>query len=293
MKVNRLKGDNMNAPLKWHGAKFYMAARIIKRMPPHLSYIEPYFGSGQVLFARDPKDRRLWWTGRTSDSRVPDGVIEVANDLHSNLMNFYSVLKDANTFQALQHRLTLTQHSEDEWRAAVRLLAQLDGDPVVRAAAFFTCVRQSLSGRMDAYAPVGRTRLRGGREEGVNAWWSAIDGLPEAHRRLQDVRVLNRPALEVIQSEDTRESFCYCDPTYVHATRTATKVYDHEMSEKDHRELLDTLRNCKGKVILSGYANDLYDHVLRDWNRESFDRPNNAAGGKRKRRMIEVLWCNF
>jgi DNA adenine methylase len=138
-----------------------------------------------------------------------------------------------------------------------------------------------------------RTRLRGGRNDGVNAWWNAIDGLEAVHHRLRDVKVLNRPALDVIRSEDTKATFFYCDPPYYHPTRTATEVYDHEMTERDHRELLDVLRTCKGKVILSGYANDLYDGMLARWRRETLDRPNNAASGKTKRRMTEVLWCNF
>jgi DNA adenine methylase len=283
----------MNAPLKWHGGKVYMAGRIIERMPPHLHYVEPFFGSGQVLFARDPKDRRLWWTERTSDGRIPDGVSEVINDLHGDLMNFYAVLKDPDGFPQLERRLSLTLHSEDEWNAAQRLLAQADGDRVERAAALFTFCRQSLSGRMDTFAPTVRTRLRGGRNDGVNAWWGSIDGLEAVHRRLQDVKVLNRPALDAIQSEDTPATFFYLDPPYYHGTRTATEVYDHEMSERDHRELLDVLLACKGKVILSGYANDLYDGVLARWTREEFDLPNNAASGKTKRRMAEMLWRNF
>src|SRR5215471_8430104 len=85
----------------------------------------------------------------------------------------------------------------------------------------------------------------------------------------------------------------YCDPPYYHPTRTAPKVYDHEMTEGEHRELLAVLRSSKGKVILSGYANDLYDGVLTDWNRHTFELANHAASGKTKRRMVEVLWCNF
>ena len=287
------KGDIVNAPLKWHGGKVYLAARIIERMPPHLHYVEPFFGSGQVLFARDPKDRRLWWTERTSDGRIPDGVSEVINDLHGDLMNFYAVLKDPDGFPQLERRLSLTLHSEDEWNAAQRLLAQADGDRVERAAALFTFCRQSLSGRMDTFAPTVRTRLRGGRNDGVNAWWGAIEGLEAVHRRLRDVKILNRSALDVIRSEDTPATLFYCDPPYYHATRTATEVYDHEMTERDHRDLLDVLLACKGKVILSGYANDLYDGVLARWTREEFDLPNNAASGKTKRRMAEMLWRNF
>ncbi len=44
----------MNRPLKWYGGKHYLAKQIIELMPPHLHYVEPYFGGGAVLFARDP-----------------------------------------------------------------------------------------------------------------------------------------------------------------------------------------------------------------------------------------------
>ena len=76
----------LTPPLKWHGGKHYVAPRVIELMPPHLHYVEPYFGGGQVLFARDVADRRLWWTGLTSDGRKPDGVSEVINDAGSASM---------------------------------------------------------------------------------------------------------------------------------------------------------------------------------------------------------------
>jgi DNA adenine methylase len=84
-----------------------------------------------------------------------------------------------------------------------------------------------------------------------------------------------------------------CDPPYLHATRASTDTYVHEMGEADHRELLDVLLACKGKVMLSGYPSALYDQVLAGWTRYTFDLPNHAAGGKRKARETEVLWCNF
>jgi DNA adenine methylase len=284
---------DLTSPLKWHGGKRYMTEHILELMPPHLHYVEPYFGGGQVLFARDPADRRLWWPGLTSDGRKADGVFEVVNDLHADLMNFYAVLKDPAAFEQLRHRLELTLHSEAEWEAARGLLAEQGGDPVARAAALFTVCRQSLSGRMKGFAPTVRTRLRGGRNDGVNAWWNAVEGLRAAHERLGDVKVFNRPALDVIRSEDTPATLFYCDPPYLPETRTAPKVYALEMTWEDHQGLFNALRAVKGKVMLSGYANELYDTALSSWNRHTFELPNNAAGGRRKRRMTECLWCNF
>jgi DNA adenine methylase len=262
-------------------------------MPRHLHYVEPYFGGGQVFFLRDPRDPRLWWDGPTSDGSKVNGVSEVINDIDGDLMNFYAVLKDPELFARLQDLLDLTLFSEAEWRAAGELISGASGDRVRRAAALFTYVRQSMSGRRDTFAPAVRTRLRGGRNDGVNAWWGAVDQLRAVHQRLRNARIICRPALDVIDSEDTPGTLFYLDPPYLHETRTATEVYQFEMTEGDHRELLDRLPSVKGKVILSGYPSRLYDAALADWTRDTFDLPNNAAGGKSKDRKTEVLWCNF
>lgn len=65
------------------------------------------------------------------------------------------------------------------------------------------------------------------------------------------------------------------------------------MTEAQHQDLLTTLVACKGKVMLSGYPSSLYVRTLKSWTRHTFELPNNAAGGETKRRMTEVLWCNF
>jgi len=263
-------------------------------MPPHLNYVEPYFGSGQVLFRRDPGDRRLWWTGLDSDGRVPRGVSEVVNDLDGNLMNFYRVLKDRGLWEELKHRLDLTLVSEEEFRDANDLLAGTDGDPVERAAALFVQVRQSRQALRKDFATPSDSRLRGGRQEAVNSWWSAVDGLEDAHRRIQDVMVLCRPALDVIRQWDLPHTLFYLDPPYVAKTRTARKAYGRfEMTEGEHRELLDLLRSVKSKVILSGYPSALYDDALSSWTRHTADVPNYASAKKRKDRETEVLWCSF
>ena len=38
----------MNTLLNYPGAKWGMAAEIVSLMPPHRSYLEPFFGSGAV-----------------------------------------------------------------------------------------------------------------------------------------------------------------------------------------------------------------------------------------------------
>jgi DNA adenine methylase len=105
--------------------------------------------------------------------------------------------------------------------------------------------------------------------------------------------VENRPAVELVRKEDTSGTLFYCDPPYLHETRTATAAYSFEMTEADHRELLDQLLACKGKVMLSGYPSRLYDEMLSGWTRHEFDLANHASGKRKKDRETECLWCNF
>ena len=105
--------------------------------------------------------------------------------------------------------------------------------------------------------------------------------------------VLNEPALEVIRREDGENTLFYLDPPYLHETRAATATYKHEMTADDHRELVATIKQCRGKVVLSGYPSLLYAEELVGWRRRDFQIDNKAAGGKTKREMTEAVWMNY
>jgi DNA adenine methylase len=87
----------------------------------------------------------------------------------------------------------------------------------------------------------------------------------------------------------------YLDPPYLHETRATTSDYAHEMTVDQHTELLNLLGGIRGRFLLSGYRSRLYDEAANafGWTRHNFELPNNAAGGKKKRRMTECVWTNF
>lgn len=264
--------SRVSPPLKWHGGKYYLARQIVALMPPHLHYVEPFAGGLSVLLAKKP-----------------EGISEVVNDLNGGLSNFWKVLQSEEQFARFHRILEAVPFSQVEWEDA----AEERTDEVDRAVRFFIRCRQSLAGRMDVFAPLSKTRTRRGMNEQASAWISAVDSLPLVHARLRRVSILNRDALEVIRQEDTPKTLFYLDPPYLAETRTADDVYTHEMGEKAHVELLGAIRKCKGQVMLSGYPSELYDKELHDWTRREFALPNQAASGKQKRRMIEVVWSNF
>jgi DNA adenine methylase len=257
-------------------------------MPRHLHYVEPFAGGLAVLLARDPADPRLW-AGDTGGTR---GVSEVVNDLDGRLTNFYRVLQDLGMFEHFRRRVQAMQLNRREWEAARD--RQPSGDPVTDAVAFFVLCRQSRSGLMKTFTPLTRSRTRRGMNGNSSEWTSAVEGLADVHQRLRGVVVENLPAVELIRREDTPGTLFYCDPPYLHETRTARRAYGpFEMTQADHTELLAVLGACKGKVMLSGYPSRLYAEELAGWTCHTLDVPNQASGAKVKGRETECLWCNF
>lgn len=266
----------INSAIKWHGGKTYLAKDIINLMPPHLHYVEPYFGGGAVLLAKNPL-----------------GISEVVNDIHGGLTNFWQVLQDDATFSAFQRKIEATPFSQVEFEIARSSYSQ-DWD-VDAAVAFFVFCRQSRAAQMKDFATLSRNRTRRKMNEQASAWLTAIEGLPDIHDRLKRVVILNDDALNVIRTQDGPKTLFYLDPPYMAETRASADVYRHEMSDADHSSLLKMLSGIRGKFLLSGYRNSLYDDVANQngWQRVDFERPNNAAGGASKRRMIECVWMNY
>jgi len=263
-------------PLKWHGGKYYLAKKIIALMPPHTHYVEPYAGGLAVLLAKDP-----------------NGISEVVNDINGQLINFWRVLRDSEQFAKFERIINFIPLSRQEWEDAAIAQKTPTGDPVTDAVNFFVLCRQSLAGRMKSFTPLTRSRTRRGMNGNVSEWLSAVSGLEAVHERLKRVVVENDDALNVIRREDGLNNLFYIDPPYLHETRTSKDVYQYEMTEQQHEELLNTITKLKAKVMISGYESKLYKKKLMGWNRHSFNLPNNAAGGDKKQRKEEIVWCNF
>lgn len=298
--------ESLTLPLKWHGGKQYLARRIIALMPRHLHYVEPFAGGLAVLLERDPNDPALWLSQATGQS----GVSEVVNDLSGNLVNFWRVLRDRDSFGEFVRRCQATALSRSEWERAGDILEdaphwngliQVPGESlsreIVHAWAFFVRCRQSRAGTFKGFTSLTRSRTRRGINGNASEWLGAVEGLPAVHARLQPVVVENMDAIKLIRREDAPGTLFYCDPPYLHETRAkgSTDAYAHEMTETHHFDLLKVLAGIKGKFLLSGYRNPMYDGDAErfGWRRVDFEIANHAAGGKEKRRMVESVWKNF
>lgn len=119
----------------------------------------------------------------------------------------------------------------------------------------------------------------------------AIDLDPEAlsiFRCDYPIEKVNSCAHEFLSKYTFRgRELVYCDPPYLHCTRTSTRRYRFDYEEQDHIELLELLKKLHCSVILSGYPSPLYDELLTNWGSLELQVMN--YGGVR----TEKLWFNF
>lgn len=256
--------------MRYHGGKWRLADWIITQFPAHKVYVEPFGGAASVLM------------------RKPRSHGEVYNDLDGDMVNVMRVLKDPGMRDALAEALTFTPYARHEFEKAWEIV----DEPVERARRTF--VRAEM-GFGSAGATKGTTgfRIDSKRNYGtaMQIWARVPEGLRAFGLRLQGVLLENRPALQVMHDHDTSHTLFYVDPPYIHDTRKmGSACFRHEMDDEQHVEMLDTLLELDGMVILSGYPHPAYDERLIGWQR--IETKARMAAGRGTGTRTEVLWIS-
>lgn len=249
--------------LHYPGSKWSMADWIINHMPPHTTYLEPYFGSGAIFFNKER------------------AKLETINDIDGNITNLFRIIRDRR--EDLINLIRWTPYSREEYEASFEVAT----DELEKARRFL--VRCWMARRVQTNKKTGWRHVANwdSRPSSPAKEWTELpDKIFQACERLQGVQIECEPALKVIERYKKENVLIYADPTYLLDTRQG-KMYANEMDESDHILLLEALERHPGPVILSGYAHPLYDEMLQHWNRDT-KRVQAEAGEIRQ----EVIWIN-
>lgn len=264
-------------PIPYFGGKITLAPKIVRLLPRHGHYVEPFCGSLAVLLAKPPSS------------------METVNDLDGDLMTFWRILRDQPS--ELARVCALTPHSRAEHQAAYD---RTDCDDLERVRRLWITLTQGRGGTLRRSGwrhyvqPTGAT--------GMPAYLTSyIDRMSAASERLQAVSLECRPALEVIDTYGREaDVLLYVDPPYLGSSRSfagdprsGTSRYMNEMlGEDDHRELAAALAGCHASVVLSGYPSALYDELYHDWHRTEFATGTGQSARGEWSTRTEVLWSN-
>ncbi|MCY3771095.1 MAG: DNA adenine methylase [Gemmatimonadetes bacterium] len=256
----------------WYGGKYSHLDFILPHLPTDCRHFCDVFGgSAAILINREP---------------VP---VETYNDLDSELVNFFRILR--NHPDELTRAVSLTPFSREELVLACTPSEGLSD--LERARRFYVRARQTRTGLAQTSSE-GRwahcvLTSRAGMAGAVSRWLGSAEFLPEIAQRLLRVQIENAPAVDVVRRYDTDDTVFYVDPPYVHETRGDANAYAFEMDDRAHEELAEVLNGARGHVVLSGYRNPLYDRLYDRWRR--VDAPEKTCHSVRSKRQ-ESLWIN-
>lgn len=261
----------MNAIFRYPGSKWSIAQWIIAHFPQNyekMVYLEPFLGSGAVFFNKKP------------------GAVETINDLDSDIVNLFQVLR--NCPEELKRLLELTPYSREEYDKS---FGPCD-DPLERARRYMVRTTQAIGAKLD-----GKCGWRNHKQTKIGGtackWGQIADTIPLVADRLRGdtthlVQVEHMDALRLIERYDNPDVLMYLDPPYVRSTRKSGQLYKHEMNDADHIQLLELIAQSSAQIVLSGYLSPLYERYLQGWHMDSTVSQTTSTAMAR-----EVIWLNY
>ncbi len=252
----------MTSILKYPGGKWRISDWIIQHLPAHKVYCEPYFGSGGVFFNKQPS------------------FIETINDISGDIVNLFKVVRERPA--ELAAALELTLWAREEYVNCYEIV----GDEV-------ECARRTLVRHHQSYGTTNSNKNAWRNSQTQNSprvaaqWKTLPDAVFEICGRLKDAQIENVDALTLIERYNDPDTLLYLDPPYLLGLRKRN-MYKYEMTDKQHVELLELIKQSKSKVCLSAYDNELYNEYLKNWYTD--EKKTTAQAGLHR---TEKIYMNY
>jgi DNA adenine methylase len=248
---------------------------VLGMIPEHRVYVEVFGGSGKVLLNK------------------PQSKVEVWNDYDRRIANLFHVV--VFKFDEFYEKVRGLVYSRELYKKYKKELSEVekieigDVDLAVKTYYVMCCM---FSGGGSGFKSFGFRFSR--KDNQAKQYWRRLGELERIRERLSGV-VIECDDFEVVMKRwDGEDVWFYCDPPYYNS-----EGYYSGFSREDHERLLRLLKRVKGKWLLSGYGNELYDRELSGYNRFEFEVVKHSyykAGsgeGLERPRVKEVLWCNY
>ncbi len=252
----------MKQLFKYPGGKWRIAEWVISHFPAHKVYCEPFFGGGGVFFRKAPS------------------LIETINDINGDIVNLFRVCREHP--DELAAALAFTPWARDEYKDCYAI----EGDDIERARR--TVVRHCQSfGTTNSNLNTWKNSQTYNSPRNATQWKELPDIVYQVCGRLKDAQIENVDALTLIGRYNDPQTLLYLDPPYLQSIRKRN-MYKCEMTDKQHIELLELIKQSKSKICLSAYDNELYNDYLKDWYTD--EKRTTAQMGKQR---TEKLYMNY
>lgn len=268
----KVRDKVLKAPVSYPGNKEYELEHILPHLPQTGMFVDVFGGTGVVLLNRKPSK------------------VEVFNDRNSGLTALYQCIWDKKLLEQLCERLRFIAHSReafvwsrDTWETCT--------DTVERAARWYYCVQCSFikKGKYFGRSVSAKTNFAKTIQPELSLWY-------EIHQRISPtVQIENQDWRQILKDYDTLDTVFYLDPPYYESHG----IYQVEMPDRDHVELMERIQSLRGFVAISGYPNNLYNQYGWDehytWSRTTkasalASTESNNNQDQSRHQVTEALW---
>lgn len=253
------------------GGKSKYTGWITSHIPPHTTYVEVFGGSADVLFSKEPSHA------------------EVYNDLDSDLVDFFRVLRDNS--EELQEFLSTVPFSKELYDKWTRRWYEgwRPSNDIKKAGIFYFSRYAQWGGKYDEASGFARTVTSRNK---ANSWQSKKEQLENFSERWDRVTIENTDYKRIFEIYDDKEVFFYCDPPYM----DVEDYYQSSATTFEHDVLVNQLQDLEADWMVS-YGQNIPDqlqnmkdtHIISQEATRDIDR----AGGRDGKESQEALIMNY
>lgn len=241
----------MKGFIPWPGGKGTAATALIEMFPSNCRlYCEPFMGAASVFW------------------NLPEGAFEqhVLNDLNDDLVNLFNMVRDRSEDMAKIYKWMI--HSRKTFAEMLKVrkgeLSTGHDRDIERAIAYFYLLKTGHN-----TCPKSPGNFRSGKQE-IKSMFNADFDLEPYRRKLKNCVVETMDFEILMRRYDKADAFFYTDPPYVDV---GDVLYEKFFTEDDHRRLAETMKDLKGRWMLSYNEHPLVRELYK------------------KYKIMEASWC--
>lgn len=285
-----MKKEVISSPIRWAGSKKKLLNEMLNSFEKDAqNYIEPFLGSGVVLInvldnEGDFKYKKFY-----------------VNDINSNIINFYNLLKNDYNYVEKNIDKLLTEYNN---LADINSKEQLYYDirnkynskkTKIKAIYFYFLMKSGYNGVYRENSK-GKFNVPFGKKEKLSIDYQTLKYISE---KIQCVEFFNMEYREFLsflnKSNILEDAFIYCDPPYLPEEYSINKKQElYTKKSFEHEKFFEFLNNIKkSKFVISMIDSSASNKIYGSLNKYSITDIIRTINPKKIFKTTEILFSNY
>lgn len=287
-----MKNKVINSPIRWAGSKKKILNEMLNFFDKTSKiYIEPFLGSGVVLI------------NLINNIEEFDFKEIYVNDINSNIINFYKLLKDDYEYAEKQIKKIINKYnsfsnenSKEEFFYDIRLkYNKIDKSHKIKSIYFYFLMKSGYNG-VYRENKKGEFNVPFGRKVKINFDSESLKLIAE---KLEKVKFYNYDYVEFFnmlkKMNVLKDAFIYFDPPYIPEEKVISKKQELYTNKTfDHNEFVNYIKQINAnKILISMSESKKADKIYKDFKKYKVDEIIRTINPKKIIKSTEILYSNY